>query len=110
MDYHILCGICVNKCHTDPCYFTNTDMKSMTPICERGHDLKSWKHVKHGISKLGQDISVRKIVDALEDTECPKLFLITRINKEILSLPKFIKTKYFYSSYTVHLLCEHPDS
>ena len=104
MDYHLLCGVCVTKCYPDPCYFTKKD-QSNTPICERGHDLKSWQNLENGIYQFEQQITIRNMTDALHDSKCPKLFLITPVNKEKVGLKKYV-----YDDCVLQFLCEHPDS
>ena len=104
MDYHLLCGVCVTKCYPDPCYFTKKD-QSNTPICERGHDLKSWQNLNNGIYQFEQQITIRNMTDALHDSKCPKLFLITPVNKEKVGLKKYV-----YDDCVLQFLCEHPDS
>ena len=111
MDYFILCGICVKKCYTDPCYFKSNDMKATDPICRKGHDLESWENVTQGICKFKpNNTTVKAITDALQDTECPKLFFMSPINKEKLSLMESMKAEYIYDGYAVQLLCELPNA
>ena len=104
MDYHLLCGVCVTKCYPNPCYFTKKDRLN-TPICERGHDLRSWQNLENGLYQFEQQMTIRNITDGLHDSECPKLFLITRANKEKVGLKKYIS-----DGYVLQFLCEHPDS
>ena len=105
MDYCILCGVCVTKCYPDPCYFTEKDISSNTPICEKGHDLRSWQNLKNGIYEFQQQMTIRNMTDVLHDSECPKLFLITPANAEKVGLKKYV-----YDNYVLQFLCEHPDS
>ena len=110
MNRLILCGICIKYCYPNPCYFEINDMKITDPVCEIGHDLISWENVKQGIYKFKPNITVRAITKALEDTDCPKLFFMSPINKEKLNLPKRFEAEYVYHRYTVQLLCELPNA
>ena len=103
MSHFILCGKCIHKGYLDPCYFTSEDMSSTHPICEKGHNLKNWENVKRGISMLPEHVTLKSIVDARNDSECPKLFVITPSNKEnyLLSI---------YNEYVLQFLCEYPGS
>ena len=103
MSHYILCGVCIRNGYPDPCYFTSEDIASTDPICEKGHDLKNWENLKRGISKLPKHVNLRSIVDARNDSECPKLFVITPSNKEnyLLSI---------YDEYVLQFFCEYPGS
>ena len=104
MDCHLLCGVCITKCYPDPCYFTEKDQLN-TPICEKGHDLRSWEDLKNGVYQCEQQMTIRNISDGLKDSECPKLFLVTPANKEKVGLKKYV-----YDGCVLQLLCEHPNS
>ena len=103
MSHYILCGVCIRKGYLDPCYFTSEDISSTNPICEKGHDLKNWENVKRGISMLPEHVTLRSIADARNDSECPKLFVITPSNKENYLLN-------IYDEYVLQFLCEYTGS
>ena len=108
--FSIFCSMCLNKSVLNPSKFNTSDISNdEAPICEKGHDLKSWENLMTGVCDYVPTLTARNVVSNLNEFECPKLFLMMPVNLHGVGFREFYTLSYLKEGYSVHLLCEYPD-
>jgi len=108
-EFSILCPVGVRKLMPDPCKFELKDLYNDAPVCEKGHDMKSWEDILMGVCDYRPVLTPESIITNLTDFECPKLFMMMPVNLQSVGLREFYTLTYLKEGYSVHLLCEFPD-
>ena len=107
--FKILCTLCVRKLLVNPASFVLEDIKKDYPICAKGHNLKHWDNLMTGKCDYKPNITVESVLTSLNNSQCPKLFVMMPVNMHSVSFLNFLSLSYFKEGYSVHLLCEFPD-
>ena len=109
--FSIFCSVCLKKGGPKPSKFTLTDVNDdeEAPICEKGHDLKSWANLLTGVCDYVPTLTARRLLTNLSEIECPKLFLMMPVNLHGVGFREFYTLSYLKEGYSIHLLCEYPD-
>ena len=108
-EFSIICSVCIRKAVLNPSKFEIADVSSSEPVCERGHDLKTWQCVLTGKCDFVPVLSTEQLVINMNDYECPKLFLMMPVNLHGVGIREFYTLSYLKEGYSVHLLCEFPE-
>ena len=103
----LLCPECVVQMKDCPSSLQTTQPYPL--VCNSRHEVGPASDVLKG--KLLFDVKPTEEVKfpEVKDTDCPRLFVMLPVNKEVLSYFEYIQYTIRKDGYAVHVLCEQPD-
>ena len=108
----LLCPECVVQMEDCPSSWRIDHLQTTQPyplVCDVRHEVGPASDVLKG--KLLFDVKPAEEVKCTEvkDTDCPRLFVMLPVNKDVLSYFEYIQYTIRKDGYAVHVLCEQPD-
>ncbi|XP_074662515.1 uncharacterized protein LOC141915032 [Tubulanus polymorphus] len=112
----LACPMCIFQHRDDMHIFSARQLRENSPhvaICCNGHELSSAAGLLTGkiLDSYLPRLDLTKHMEAMDDRECPKLFVVLPVNRDGLSLGEKIKlwaSSLLFDGFAVHLLCEFP--
>ena len=102
----LICPQCVVGQVDEPRSLDTTQRHRVS--CYDGHQVGLVSDLLQGKMKFDPKPPVELKCDEVDDTHCPRLFVMLPVNTEALSFFKYIQYTILKTGFAVHLLCEQP--